>query len=141
MRLRPNPEFVRRHLFVAVLMAAMGGWFGYDGYVNYPSQDDAFFADRHLERENAIRRQKEFMLLALAASALVGGHLWAVTRFRFEFDETTFTWRGERKAIADVREIDRSQWAKKGILKVDGIKLDAWHHLGVKEFESKLRES
>lgn len=139
MRLAPNPEFVRRHLFVAVLMAAMGGWFGYDGYVKYPSQDDAFFDDRHLERDNAIRRQKEFMLLALAASAIVGGHLWRVCRFTFEFDDSSYVWRGRRKAIADIATVDRSQWKSKGILRVDGVKLDAWHHLGVKEFESKLK--
>ena len=29
-------------------------------------------------------------------------------------------------------------WEKKGIVKVDGITLDAWHHLGVKEFVEKL---
>ena len=79
------------------------------------------------------------MVLAFLASALVGGHLWAVSRLRFAFDDDGFVFRGKRTAYGDVKTVDRSKWEKKGIVKVDGITLDAWHHTGVKEFEEKLK--
>jgi hypothetical protein len=37
-----------------------------------------------------------------------------------------------------VKNVDRSQWKKKGIVKADGIVFDAWHHLGVNEIEQRL---
>ena len=137
--LKLNREFFLRHLGVAVLFFCMGCWFGYDGYVAYPEHDDAWFEAQHLRRDNAIRRQKEFMVLAFLASALVGGHLWAVSRLRFAFDDDGFVFRGKRTAYGNVKTVDRSKWEKKGIVKVDGITLDAWHHTGVKEFEEKLK--
>lgn len=137
-RLKLNPEFFYRHLAVCILMLGMGCWFGYDGYVAYPSHDDAWFEARHLRRDNAIRRQKEFMVLAFIASVAVGGHLWAVSRLRFAFDDGGFVFRGRRTAYGDVGKVDRSKWEKKGIIRVDGITLDAWHHSGVREFVERL---
>ena len=136
--LRLNREFAFRHLGVAILFFGMGCWFGYDGYVAYPKHDDAWFETRHLRRDSAIRRQKEFMLLAFLASAAVGGHLWAVSRLRFSFDDDGFVFRGKRTAYGDVKTVDRSQWETKGIVRVDGITLDAWHHEGVREVERRL---
>jgi len=140
MTLSLNREFLLRHLFVAAVMAAMGGWFGYDGFVNYPRQGDEFFEERHLKRENAISRQKEFMVLAFLASAAILIHLGKVAAFRFEFDDEGFTFRGVRRKFEDVAKVDRRLWEKKGIIVVDGIKLDAWHHVGVKDFVAKLGE-
>ena len=137
--LKLNREFFVRHLGVALLMLGLGCWFGYDGYVAYPKHDDAWFEAQHLKRDNAIRRQKEFMILAFLASAIIGGHLWAVSRFRFAFDDEGFVFGGRRTAWSDVKKVDRSKWEKKGILKVDGITLDAWHHTGVREFEKRLK--
>mgnify|MGYP004456023619 FL=1 len=45
-----------------------------------------------------------------------------------------------RRAFADVKRIDWSQWEKKGIVRVDGIKLDAWHHAGVRDVVAKLKK-
>lgn len=137
--LKLNREFFLRHLGVAILMFGLGCWFGYDGYVSYPQQDESWFEERHLRRDNAIRRQKEFMILAFLASAVIGGHLWGVSRLRFAFDDAGFVHDGRRTAYGDVKEVDRSKWGKKGILKVDGITLDAWHHTGVREFEKRLK--
>lgn len=119
-------------------MAALGGWFGYDGFVAYPAADDKFFEDRHLEREKATERQKQFMALAFLASIAVGAHLWKVSRFRLEYDGEGFVLGGEKRLYSDAKNVDRSQWEKKGIVKVDGLVLDSWHHLGVKEIEAKL---
>ena len=143
MKLTLNREFARRHIFVAVVLAALGGWFGYDGFVNYPKQDDAFFETRHLKRDSAIARQKQFMALAFLASLLIGGHVWKLSRFAFAWDDDGFTCDGRRHAYADVKSTDRKLWEKKGIIfleLVDGsrIKLDAWHHAGVKDFVKKL---
>ena len=138
MKLKLNGEFLARHLFVTVLMAALGGWFGYDGFVTYPAADDSFFEERHLVRETATERQKQFMVLAFLASLLVGGHLWKIAAFKVEFDDEGFVYKGEKRLYRDIKKVDRSQWEKKGIVKADGIVFDSWHHLGVKELERRL---
>ena len=153
MKLTLNKEFARRHLFVAVLMAGMGCWFGYDGFVRYPATDAAVLY-RKIEGENSVppptldleafKRQKTqtqygFTFLCFLAAALVGGHLWKVSKFELEFDDEGFAYEGKRHLFAEVKDVDRSLWQKKGIIVVDGVKLDAWHHAGVKELEEKLR--
>lgn len=141
--LRINREFALRHLGVAVLMAALSGWFAYDGYIAYPRQDDAYFEARHLRRAAAIDRQKEFMALAFLAAILIGGHVFAIARFRFAFDDEGFVFRGKRRSYADIVRVDWSKWEKKDILAIetesDRIVLDGWHHLGVKEFAEKMK--
>ena len=138
-KLKVNPEFFKRHLFVTVLMAALGCWFGYDGFVKYPAADDKFFEEQHLVRETATERQKQFMVLAFLASIAVGAHLWRVVKFQLEYDDEGFVYKGEKRLYSDIKTIDRSKWEKKGLIKVDGIVLDAWHHLGVKEIEKTLK--
>lgn len=137
-KLKVNPEFFKRHLFVTVLMAALGGWFGYDGFVTYPAADDTFFEERHLVRETATRRQKQFMVLAFLAAAAVGIHLWKIVSFKVEYDGEGFVYNGIRRLYREVKNVDRSKWEKKGIVKADGIVFDAWHHLGVKDIEKNL---
>lgn len=150
MKLEINGEFARRHLFVTVLMAGLGGWFAYDGYVTYPRTPAAKLYetiegsaaregfDLEAFKTQKIQTQKGFALLAFLASLAVGVHLLHVFRFDFEFDDDGFTCRGKRFSYRDVTEVDRALWEKKGIIRVNGIKLDAWHHKGVKEFEKKL---
>ena len=137
-KLKVNPEFFKRHLFVTVLMFALGCWFGYDGFVTYPAADDKYFEERHLVRETATERQKQFMVLAFLASAAVGFHLWKVASFKVEYDGEGFVYNGEKHLYKEVKTVDRSQWEKKSIVKVDGIVFDAWHHIGVKDIEKNL---
>lgn len=149
MKLTINREFFFRHLFVAILMAGLGGWFAYDGYIGYPSMTpqalykqiekvDAPSADaENRVYKNAIERQKQFMVLAFLASLAVGLHLFFVCRLDFEWSDDGFTWKGKRYALSDIIRIDRSKWERKQIcvIHVNGgaIVLDAWHHNGVKE--------
>ena len=147
MKLKLNGEFLVRHLFVTVLMAALGGWFAYDGFVKYPATPAAELyeviegsapgegVDLEKFKKEKIQTQMGFTLLAFLASFAVGGHLFAVSRFDFEFDDKGYTFRGKRCSYSDVVNVDRSLWEKKGIIVVNGIKLDSWHHIGVKEFE------
>ena len=137
-RLALNREFAVRHLGVALLMLALSGWFAYDGFIGYPRQDEAFFEVRHLKKATAVERQKEFAALALLAALLVGGHLLCIARFSCSFDDESFTVGGVKRRFADIGKIDRSRWEKKGIIVLDGIKLDAWHHTGVNELVKRL---
>lgn len=154
MKLKLNGEFAKRHLFVAVLMFGLGCWFGYDGFVKYPSTDAAVLY-RSIEGSDApagmdleaFKRQKTqtqygFTVLALLAAALIGGHLWMVSKFDFSFDDEGFVIEGRRHAYGDIRTVDRALWEKKGIVRISGegfsVKLDAWHHAGVKEFVAKI---
>ena len=154
MKLKLNREFAARHLFVTVLLAAMGCWFAYDGYVTYPSMTPEALYEKieHSQPpsheaalkvyENAIPRQKQFMGLCLLGSLIVGLGVFRAWRFDFEYDDAGFTWNGRRMTFADIKSVDDSQWKKKGILKLNTpfgrITLDAWHNTGVDAFRAKL---
>lgn len=154
-RLKLNPEFFYRHLAVCILMLGMGCWFGYDGLVAYPNTPAAELYEKiekskppegfQLEpfKRQKIQSQYGFTALCLLTSVLIGLHLASVASFRFEHDDKSFTWNGKQYALSDVKSVDRSQWKKKGIVKLlladnSRVTLDAWHHLGVKDFEKLL---
>ena len=154
-RLRLNPDYLRRHLFAAVVMAALGGWFGYDGAVRYPNMapDELYRSIEQAEPPEgldleAFKRQKTNAQLGLAlglvvAAGVVGLRLFLSSRLDFAWDEAGFSVDGRRYAPADVASLDRSRWESKGILKLklnDGrvAVLDAWHHLGVREAAAEL---
>lgn len=154
MKLTLNKDYARRHLFVTILMAALGGWFGYDGLVTYPKMTPCELyrsiegtdpsAEWTAERLDAFKRQKTqtqygFSALCLAAALIVGLRLLKSSKFDFSFDENGFAYNGKTYTREDIAEVDRSAWEKKAIavLKLkDGsaVTLDAWHHLGVKDF-------
>lgn len=158
MKLSLNKDYARRHLFVTVLMLALGCWFGYDGLVTYPSMTAADLyrsiekadppADMPAERLEAFKRQKTqtqygFATLALLAGAVVGLRLLKSAKFAFEFDDAGFTAYGKRYTREDIASVDRSQWESKTILVLklkDGttLALDAWHHTGVKDFAATV---
>ena len=150
MKLKINSEYATRHLFVTLLMIGLGGWFGYDGFVRYPATPAADLyrsiegsdapAGFNLEafKDQKTKTQYGFTFLCFLAALVVGTRLCRSYAFRFEFDDEGFVSDGKRRAFADIKRIDRSKWESKGIIKVDGIVLDSWHHLGVKEFVAKL---
>jgi len=151
MKLTLNKEYATRHLFVVALMTGLCCWFGYDGFVRYPATPaaelyESIEGSRPLPTCNleAFKKQKTqtqygFTVLSGLAALVVGLGLLKSYRFDFEFDDEGFVYQGKRHAYSDVKTVDRSKWATKGILKVDGITLDAWHHVGVKEFEAKQK--
>jgi len=156
MKLTLNKEFATRHLFVVVLMAGLGCWFGYDGFVGYPATPgDALYKSiegsdapvgYNLEafKRQKIQTQYGFTVLAFLAALLVGGHLLSVSKFSFEFDDDGFVVGGKRHAYGEIKSVDRSLWEKKGIVTISGtgfsVRLDSWHHVGAKEFEAKIFE-
>ncbi len=157
-KLKLNKEYALRHLFVTLLMAGLFLWFAYDGIIRYP-QTPAAELYREIEKADApqgydlesFKRQKTLSqqglaLLALLASLTVGLRLIKAARFDFSFDNASFTWNGKTFSLGDITQIDRSKWGAKTILTIrtkDGKKvtLDAWHHLGVKDFEQILPKS
>ena len=154
-RLRLNPDYLRRHLFAAVVMAALGCWFCYDGAVRYPrmAPDELYRSIEQAEPPagadlEAFKRQKTnaqlgLALVLLVAAGVVGVRLFLSSRLDFAWDEAGFSVAGRRHSPADVASLDRSRWEPKGILKLklaDGgsVVLDAWHHLGVREAAAEL---
>lgn len=150
MKLTLNREYATRHLFVTLLMIGLCCWFGYDGFVRYPATPAAEL-HRSIEgsdapdgfnleafKEQKTKTQYGFTVLAGLVALIVGFNLFRSYTFEFEFDDDGFVYQGKRRAYSDVKTIDRSKWEKKGIVKVDGITLDSWHHLGVKEFLEKI---
>ena len=131
-------------------MIGLGGWFGYDGFIGYPATPAAELyksiegsdapegLDLEAFKKEKIGRQQQFLILAFFAAAVVGSRLMRNRRFKFGYTDDFYVYRGRRHLISRIKKIDRSKWEKKGIIKIDGITLDAWHHLGVKEFVEKL---
>lgn len=154
MKITLNQDYARRHLFVTVLMAALGLWFGYDGLITYPKMTAADLyrsiekaeppAEWTSEKLAAFKTQKTqtqygFAALSLLAALTIGLRLKKAAGFDFEFDESGFTYRGEKFTREDIAEVDRSAWERKSIavLKLKSglnVTLDAWHHVGIKEF-------
>ena len=150
-RLKLNPEYAKRHLFVTLLMVGLGCWFGYDGFVRYPATPAAELY-RSIEKSDApedydleafkkqkIGTQYGFMILAFFSAAVVGSRLMRNRRFKFGYTDDFYVYHGRRHPISEIKTVDRSKWEKKGIIGIDGIWLDSWHHLGVKEFVEKLK--
>lgn len=161
MELKLNREYAARHLFVALLMLALSAWFGFDGFVKYPQTTghDLYVSIEGAEppanfdlaafKAQKIQTQYGFTALTFAAFVAVALGLLASARFRFAFDDTGFTYDGARFAYGDIAKVDDRDWEKKGIVRfyvkhpstgaVIPVKLDAWHHVGVKDFHAKLK--
>ena len=151
MKLTLNREFAMRHVGVALLMLGLSCWFGYDGFVRYPATPAAELyktiegsdapAGFNLEAFKTQKTQTQygFTFLTFLAAVVIGGHVWLISKFKFEYDDESYVFAGKRVAIKDIKSVDRSLWERKSIIKVDGIKLDAWHHVGVQEFVEKLK--
>ena len=156
MKLTLNREYATRHLFVTVLMVGLCGWFGYDGFVRYPAtpaadlyrsiegKDAPMECDLDAFKAQKTQTQYGFTFLAGLAAIIVGAGLWKARKFEFEFDDDGFAVGGKRFAYSDIKEVERSKWEKKGIIRIKGalldVTLDAWHHVGVKEFVAKIGE-
>lgn len=158
MKISLNKDYASRHLFVTVLMLGLGGWFGYDGLVTYPStparelyktiekcEAPENFSDEALEAFKTQKTQTQYGLaiLSLLAGAIVGLRLLKAAKFDFSFDDAGFTYCGKTRTRAEIAKIDRSKWESKSILVLTTtdstrITLDAWHHTGVKEFAETL---
>ena len=150
MKLTLNREYATRHLFVTLLMFGLSGWFGYDGFVRYPATPAAELYksiegsdapegyDLDAFKSQKTRTQHGFTILSFFAAAVVGSRLMRNRRFKFGYTDDSYVYRGRRHLISEIKTVDRSKWETKGIIKVDGITLDSWHHLGVREFVEKL---
>lgn len=150
-KLTLNREYATRHLFVAILMAGLSCWFGYDGLVRYPATPAAELyrsvegcdapegCDLEAFKDQKTKTQYGFAALSLLASLVVGFRLCRASALDVAFDEEGLVVRGRRRAFADVKKVDWSRWEKKGIVVVDGLVLDAWHHQGVKELAEGLK--
>ena len=131
-------------------MIGLGGWFGYDGFIGYPATPAAELYrsiegsdapegfDLEAFKKQKIGTQYGFTILAFFVAAVVGSRLAKSKRFKFGYTDDYYVYRGRRHLVSEIKTVDRSNWEKKGIIKFDGITLDAWHHLGVKEFVEKL---
>ena len=158
MKISLNREYALRHLFAVLVVLGLAGWFGYDGFVRYPRTDAAALyaaiegaappegtPPAKLEAFKAQKTgfQRMAALVLLLAGAVVGLRLLASARFRLDFDEAGFTFRGRRYSYADVKALDDRDWGARGIARASlagrRIVLDAWHHVGVKEFYEKLK--
>jgi hypothetical protein len=155
MKIVLNKEYAIRHLFVVVLMVALGGWFMYDAFITYPSKPaDVLYeeiegakAPESVELEKfksqKIASQKGLMIAAFLVSFIVGLRLLKEYRFKLDYDGETFTYNGKTYKFSEITSIDDRAWENKSIFYITigsrRLKLDGWHHSGVKEFYEKCR--
>lgn len=156
MKLTLNPEYARNHLFVVILMAGLGCWFGYDAFVRYPATPahDLYVSIEKAEppagfdltsfKAQKVKTQYGFTFLSLLASLVIAVRLQKSRALSFEFEEDGFSHAGKRYAYNDIGSVDDSLWEKKNIVKIavkgEKITLDGWHHRGVKEFYEKIKK-
>ena len=158
MKLSLNKEYAVRHLGVAVLFLGLAGWFGYDGFVRYPSMParDIYVAIEKSEpkagidledfKAQKIKTQYGFTAMLALVALVVGLRLWRSWKSTLEWDDEKMLGSltgGKPLAFADVEHVDERRWAKKGILVLhadDGrrVTLDAWHHLGVEDLAKRF---
>lgn len=155
MKISINREFLTRHLFALAVFAGFGLWFAYDGFVGYPATParEIYVSVEQSEppegtdveefKANKIRIQRILAGLLLLVAAGVGAHLGAVAAAAFEWDDEGFVWRGSRFSYGDIERVDTSAWEAKRILTLGlrgglSVRLDAWHHAGVKTFFEKV---
>ena len=147
--MKPNKDFLVRHLFAFAVFLGIGLWFSYDAFVRYPKTDAAVLyesierspapegVDIHSFKQSKIASQKAFAFILLSIAAAVGIHAAASVKSDFTFTEDGFTADGVSRRWSDVESYDADLWSKKGILKFSGkgfsVKLDSWHLEGVKE--------
>ena len=152
--MKPNKDFLLRHLFAFAVFLGIGLWFSYDAFVRYPRTDAAALYES-IERSAApdgfdlesfkkskISSQKAFAFILLFVAGAVGLHTFASARSDFSFDDGSFASGGKTHHWTDVKEFDAALWTRKGILKFSGdgfsVTLDSWHLDGVKEVYAKV---
>ena len=140
MKLTLNREYALRHLGVALLFFVLAGWFLYDAVFVYPNlpADGAHHTTVEFQYSFAALLGLAALVIALRVKASHGATL--------EWDDEK-VWgpglRGGPLAFRDICGVDDAAWEKKGIISFlarDGrrLKLDAWHHVGVKELVEKI---
>ena len=156
MKLTLNREFLNRHLFALTVFLLLSGWFGYDAFVRYPAvsahdlyvsiekSEPAAGTDLAAFKAQKVSTQRVFTALTFLVGAAVGLQLLLLARFAFSFDEDGFTCAGVKRPYSAIETVDTTAWERKGILVISGkkwkIKLDSWHHTGVKDFYEKIQK-
>ena len=140
MKLTLNREYAVRHLGVAALFAGLAGWFLYDAVFVYP------YLPADGAHRTTVEFQYSFAALLATAAFCIALRVWTNARRVVEWDDGKL-WGpgvgGTAIPFSDIVGVEDAQWARKGIIVLvtkDGrrIKLDAWHHAGVKALVEKL---
>lgn len=140
MKLTLNREYAVRHLGVAALFAGLAGWFLYDAVFVYP------YLPADGAHHTTVEFQYSFAALLATAAFCIAFRVWANRKRVVEWDDEKLWGPGAgdvETPFSEIVGVEDAQWARKGIivfLVKDGrrIKLDAWHHAGVKELVAKI---
>jgi len=140
MKLTLNREYAIRHLGVAALFLGLAGWFLYDAVFVYPN------LPTDGEHHTTVEFQYSFAAFLAFAAIVIAGRVWANWRTRIVAWDEARMWGpgvGAPLAFSEIVGVEDAQWEKKGVivfLAKDGrrVKLDAWHHTGVKELVAKI---
>ena len=138
-----NREYAARHLGVAALFTALAGWFLHDAIFVYPNLP----ADG--THHTTVEFQYSFAALLGIAAIVIAVRVWANWKFKLEWDDEK-VWGPSLGtaplAFVDIAGVEDGQWERKGIivfLAKDGrrLRLDSWHHAGVKELVGRILPS
>lgn len=140
MKISLNREYAMRHAGVAILLFGLGMYFLYDAIFVYPYLTEA---DGH---HTTVEFQYSMAAILTFVSIIVGTRLFRNFKRTLEWDDTQMCGSvtgGVSVPFSDIVRCDRRQWDSKGIIVVytkdnKHYVLDAWHHTGVKELETKF---
>jgi hypothetical protein len=120
---------VTRYIFSLVLLA-MGAWFAYDGFHNWPRQnelhllhvrDPVTYPQDYTSRDSASIALQKFLGIALplAGAGLIGWTLYS-SRGAYRLSGDVLRVPGHPDVpLAGITQIDKSKWDRKGIAKLD----------------------
>ena len=140
----PDPGYRWKHLILAILAIALGGWFAYDGWVNWPRQNqmaaklerDLEIAQRNTSSSGDAEKQRlatelrkyekhndaSILLQKILATVLPAfGIFWGVwtikdTRGRYRLSSNMLHVPGHPPVpLNDIRRIDKRKWDRKGV--------------------------
>jgi hypothetical protein len=140
---RVSKEWKKRQIIIASLLAALGGWFYYDGAIDYPRKNvryDQFTAweaeGKTAEQTEALARERgwpakkpekrysdsylvgQFVMGHASVAGALAAAVWLALAFRRSPSadaEAAYGANGTRVPFAAIREIDRRKWENKGI--------------------------
>ncbi|HEX8912067.1 MAG TPA: hypothetical protein VF796_06880, partial [Humisphaera sp.] len=125
---RAGTYYRNARYLMALICFGLAGWFGYDGWVRYPAQNDAYDAAVAAGRKPEASKHTDLdittqQLLALSLPFVgVGIIAWLLYNSRGEVrlaGDVLHVPGHPPVPLDDIREIDRAKWEKKGIAFLD----------------------
>jgi hypothetical protein len=119
----PAPTYRIKFIIIFILCVGMGAWFGYDGFVNWPAQNDAAAHHEGYQQGDPLPHSQMDMgfqkvLMVLVPIIGIGVLAWCLSRSRGEYrlEGTTLHVPGHPPVeLQNITTINKKNWDRKGL--------------------------